>query len=44
VPSFAFYTNYPKEISGSYTNFIENKIREHFEFSGVPVRVFFREK
>ena len=44
VPSFAFYTNYPKEISGSYTNFIENKIREHFEVSGVPVRVFFREK
>jgi GTPase len=44
VPSFTFYSNYPDAISGSYTNFLENKLREHFNFSGVPVRVFFRKK
>jgi GTPase len=44
VPSFAFFTNYPDAISGSYKNYLENKLRERFNFKGVPVRVFFRKK
>ncbi len=44
VPSFAFYANYPDAIKEPYRNFLENKLREHFNYTGVPVRVFFRKK
>lgn len=44
VPSFAFFANYPDAIKDSYKNFLENKVREHFNYSGVPVRIFFRKK
>ena len=44
VPSFAFFTNYPDEIKTPYKNYLENKLREHFDFTGVPVRIFFRKK
>lgn len=44
VPSFAFYSNYPDAIKLPYKNFLENKLRSHFNFSGVPVRIFFRDK
>lgn len=44
VPSFAFYANYPKAIKTPYKNFLENKLRSHFDFSGVPLRIFFRDK
>lgn len=44
VPSFAFYTNHPDEIKRPYQNFLENKLREHFYFSGVPIKIFFRNK
>lgn len=44
VPSFAFYANYPDAVKTPYRNFLENKVREHFNFNGVPVRVFFRKK
>lgn len=44
VPSFAFYANYPDAIKTPYRNFLENKVREHFNYSGVPVRIFFRKK
>jgi len=44
VPSFAFYANYPDAIKAPYKNFIENKLRSHFNFTGVPVRIFFRKK
>lgn len=44
VPSFAFFANYPDAIKDSYKNFLENKLRSHFNFSGVPIRVFFRKK
>jgi GTP-binding protein len=43
-PSFAFYANYPDALSKSYRNFLENKIRGHYKFSGVPVRIYFRKK
>lgn len=44
VPSFAFYANYPDAIKAPYKNFLENKLRSHFNFSGVPIRLFFRDK
>lgn len=44
VPSFAFYSNHPDAIKLPYKNFLENKLRSHFNFSGVPVRIFFRDK
>ncbi len=44
VPSFAFYCNHPDSIKEPYKNFLENKIRSHFSFSGVPVRIFMRQK
>ncbi len=44
VPAFAFFTNLPQYIKDSYTRFLENKLREHYDFKGVPVRVFFRKK
>jgi GTP-binding protein len=43
-PSFAFFCNHPKHVKPSYKNFIENKIREHWDFSGVPIVLNFREK
>lgn len=42
VPSFAFFTNYPEEIKTPYKNYLENKLREQFDFKGVPMRLFFR--
>ena len=44
VPSFAFYTNFPDAVKEPYKNFLENKIRSHYNFSGVPIRLFFRKK
>ena len=44
VPSFAFFANHPDAIKEPYKNFLENKIRSHFNFSGVPVRIFTRKK
>lgn len=43
-PAFAFFSNHPKYIRESYKNYLENKMREHFNFNGVPVNIFFREK
>lgn len=40
TPSFAFFTNNPKDIREPYRNFLENKLREHFNLSGVPVNIF----
>jgi len=44
VPSFAFFANYPDDIKTPYKNYLENQLRKHFDFSGVPVRIFFRKK
>jgi len=43
-PAFAFYCNHPQYIKEPYKRFLENRIREHFNFTGVPVRLYFREK
>lgn len=44
VPSFAFFTNFPDEIKMPYKNYLENQLRTHFDFKGVPLRIFFRKK
>lgn len=44
TPAFAFFSNHPKYIRDSYRNYLENKLRETYDFNGVPVNIFFREK
>jgi len=44
VPSFVFFCNYPDDIKQPYKNYLENQLRKAFDFSGVPVRLFFRKK
>lgn len=44
VPTFAFYCNLPQYIKDPYKRFLENKLREEFDFTGVPIRLFFRKK
>jgi GTP-binding protein len=44
VPSFAFFCNYPDDVKTPYKNYLENQLREKFDFTGVPVRIFFRKK
>ncbi len=44
VPSFAFFTNFPDDIKTPYKNYLENQLREKFDFTGVPIRIFFRKK
>jgi GTPase len=44
TPTFAFFCNLPQYIPESYQRFLENKLRENFDFNGVPVRLFFRKK
>lgn len=44
VPSFAFFCNFPDDIKQPYKNYLENKLRENFDYTGVPVRIFFRKK
>jgi GTP-binding protein len=44
TPSFAFFCNLPQYIKEPYKRYIENKIRENFNFTGVPIQIFFREK
>jgi len=43
-PTFAFFSNHPKYIRDSYKHYLENKLREKFNFTGVPINIFFREK
>ena len=43
-PAFVFFCNNPKYLAESYKNYLENKLRETFDFSGVPIKLFFREK
>ena len=43
-PTFAFFCNLPQYIRESYTRFLENKIRKHFGFEGVPINVIYKKK
>ena len=44
APMFAFFCNLPQYIKDPYKRFLENKLRENFDFSGVPIQIFFRQK
>ena len=44
APAFAFFCNLPQYIPDSYKRFLENKIRENYNFKGIPIRIFFRKK
>ena len=43
-PAFALFCNYPEEVKTNYRNFLENQIREAFQFTGSPIRIYFRQK
>jgi len=43
-PSFAFFCNSPQYVKESYRNYIENRLRETYNFTGVPMNIYFREK
>lgn len=43
-PTFAFFCNHPKDIKESYERFLVNKIREKFDYQGVPLKAVFRKK
>ncbi len=44
TPSFALFANLPQYVKEPYRRYIENKIREKFNFTGVPIQVYFRQK
>lgn len=44
APSFAFYCNLPQYVKESYKRYLENKIRENWNFTGVPIQIFMRKK
>ena len=44
IPSFVFYANLPQYIKEPYRLFLENKIRERWNFSGTPINIFIRQK
>ncbi len=43
-PAFAFFCNHPKHVKENYRNFLENQLRKQFNFTGVPIGIFFRKK
>ncbi len=44
TPQFAFYCNYPDHVKESYKRYLENKIREQYNFTGVPIAIYMRKK
>ena len=43
-PQFAFFCNLPQYVKDPYKRFLENKLREHYDFTGVPITIFMRKK
>ncbi len=43
-PTFAFFCNMPNYVKEAYKRFLENRLREHYNFTGVPLKLFFRNK
>ena len=43
-PQFAFFSNHPKQVKQPYRQYLENQIRQQFNFTGVPIDVFMRKK
>ncbi|MCE5345460.1 MAG: ribosome biogenesis GTPase Der [Bacteroidales bacterium] len=44
TPAFAFFCNLPQYVKDPYKRYLENRLREKYDFTGVPVRIFFRKK
>ena len=44
APSFAVFCNLPQYVTDAYKRFFENRLRDNFDFEGVPVKIFFRKK
>lgn len=44
TPAFAFFCNLPQYVKDPYKRYLENRMREKFDFKGVPIRLFFRKK
>jgi GTP-binding protein len=44
APTFAFYCNLPQYVTEAYIRFLENRLREQFDFTGVPIQIFMRKK
>lgn len=44
TPQFAFFANLPQYVKEPYKRFIENQLRKHFNFTGVPIEIYFRQK
>ena len=44
IPSFAFFCNLPQYIRDPYKRYLENKIRANFNFTGIPIQLYFRQK
>lgn len=44
TPQFVFFCNLPEDVKDNYKRFLENKIREKYDFCGVPIQLFFRKK
>jgi len=43
-PAFVFFCNMPQYVMDPYKRFVENRMREHFDFNGVPIEIFYRQK
>ncbi len=44
TPQFAFFVNLPQYVKDHYRRFLENKIRDHWNFTGCPIQIYFRQK
>lgn len=44
TPQFAFFANLPQYIRDPYKRYVENQLREHYNFNGVPISIYFRQK
>lgn len=44
TPQFAFFANLPQYIRDPYKRYLENQLREHYNFNGVPISIYFRQK
>ena len=43
-PSFVFFCNLPQYVKEPYKRYLENKLREYFDYKGVPIRIYMRNK
>jgi GTP-binding protein len=44
TPSFAFFCNLPQYVKEPYKRYLENRLRENFDFKGVPIQIYMRAK